>query len=339
MFNLKSIQKTILIISIAVFLLSFILILFYAISSPKGFLAASLGTKPITAFTNTDVELYSYGDLITSDADIKIKDNKTTIVATNINTTLTTERSMDLNGLIYIKTTDAMSIKLSPIISVELLQGEYFVNSNPIKIHVLSGSASFNQDIIAAVNQSTIWQVDNFRTNNLNTDDFVLNKYYSDLITLLKDINLIPSQLSTLSLNIEDLNTIIVNNEEDIVENEICNSDLINDQLLCDINSYRAENNLNKLIKDESLDQLSLSHAIWMQNNESISTIESNGLSYLERCNEQGFNCIAEVNLKVEGYNSLTLYNLVIQNKNILSKDASLVGINIVGDYLSILIR
>lgn len=339
MFNLKSIQKTILISSIAVFLLSFVLILYFAVSSPKGFLANSLGVKPITAFTNTNVELFSYGENIKINAEAKLMDSKSTIVATSIDTTLTTERSLNLNGLIYIKTSDAMSVQLSPSISVELIKGEYFINSNPVKIHVLSGSASYAQEPIAVVNETAVWQVDSFRTNTLNTDDFVLNRYYSDLLSLLRDINLLPSQLTTLSLNIEDLNTIIVSNEEEQSIDETCGSSLLNLQLLCDINDFRVSNNLNRMTSDEALHQLSLHHVVWMQNNESVSTIESNGLSYKERCLAQGFECSAEINLLVEDNNYVDIYNQLIQNRNILSKDVSLIGINVAGDYLSILIR
>lgn len=339
MFNLKSIQKTILISSVAVFLLSFVLILYFAVSSPKGFLANSLGVKPITAFTNTDVKQFSYGESIKINSEAKLMDSKSTIVASSIDTTLTTERSLVLNGLIYIKTSDAMSIQLSPTISIELIKGEYFVNSNPVKVHVLSGSASYDQETIAVVNQTALWQVDSFRTNTLNTDDFVLNRYYSDLISLLKDINLLPSQLTTLSLNIEDINTIIVSNEEEESIDETCGSSLLNLQLLCDINAFRIANNLSRIAFDEELNQLSLSHVIWMQSNDSVSTIESNGLSYKERCMAQGFECIAEINLKVDEYNHVDIYNQLIQNRNILSKDASLIGVNVVENYISILIR
>jgi len=339
MFNLKAIQKTILFLSIAVFFTSFVLILYFAANSPNGFLANSVGAKPITAFTTTDVQRFSYGEKIVITEDVKIKDDLSTIISQDLDATLLSKNEFRFNGLVYLKNADVISVALSALVNVELSKGEYFINTNPIRIHVLSGEVIYNQNTVANVNQTVIWQVDRFKANTLNTDDFLLNQNYSDLVKLLKEINLLPSQLTDLSLNISDVTTVTVSDAEDADLIAGCASDLLLQRLLCNLNNYRVDNNLKKIILDEDLNQLALSHVIWMDANQSVSTIESNGLSYMERCKNIGIDCSAEINLMVEGYDSLRIFNQIIQNRNILDKDLSLVGVNVSGNYLSILLR
>ena len=340
MFNLKSIQKITTSIAIIVFIVSFILTIYHAINNPNGFLANSLGAKPITAYTTDSVETFSYNQQIQISKDVKIKDDSTTIVSKDIKTTFEGKTSISASGIFFVKNSDALNLKLSTAVNVNLAAGEYIINTNPIKIYVLSGKVIYNDDTVAVVNEVAAWLVDNFKTNYINTDDFVLNRNYANLIILLKNIELVPSALSSLSLDFNSVNNVIqVNNTEDPESLLACQSGLLNLQIICELNRYRAENNLPIFSTDETLNNLSLSHVLWMESNTRVSTIESNGYSYKERCSEAGFECLAEINLQVQDLNATSITSELSNNVNILDKNARFIGLSISGNYLSILIR
>lgn len=341
MFNLNLIQKTITTFALVVFLISFVLILYFAVSNPNGFLASSLGSKPITAFTNSGVNTYSYTQDIQIAESVKIKDDVTTLVSQDIKANFTGKSHLTASGVFFIKNIDALSLKLSPLISVELSAGEYIINSNPIKIYVLSGKAIYKEAIIASANQTALWLVDNFKTSEINTDDFVLNRNYTNLIQLLKDIDLAPSSLSSISLDLSSVNNAViqVNDSEDPELNVGCDSGLLNLQIICDLNRFRAENTLNTLKIDDTLNNLTLGHAVWMDINQKASTIESNGLSYKERCSQAQIECVTEINMNIKDKNEALIINELSTNSLILDKNISQIGLSISGDYLSILLR
>jgi len=341
MFNLKIIQRTTTSFAIVVFVVSFVLTIYFAISNPNGFLANGLGVKPITAYTTTDVSTYSYSQEIQITEDVKIKDELTTLVSKDIITTFEGKSQLSARGIFFLKTTDAINLNLSSVVNVDLSSGEYIINTNPIKIYVLSGKVIYNSTTIAVVNQVAAWLVDNFKASTLNTDDFVLNRNYADLIILLKNIELVPSALTTLSLDFNSVNNALiqVNETEDPELTVGCESSLLNLQIICSLNRIRAESNLETLSIDETLNNLTFSHVIWMDSNGRVTTIESNGLSYKERCAAAEIECIVEINLNIAGLTQSEIIAALTSNTNLVDKNARLIGLSISGNYLSILLR
>lgn len=339
MFNLSLIQKIITGISITVFFLTFIFVIGTATSNPNGILANAFGQKPITVFTTKNVNTYNYGEAISVFEDVKIIDKSSTIVSKNIEANLNSKTTLTANGLFYIKNTDAIRIALSSKIAVDLSKGEYIINTNPIKIYVLSGMVAYNSTEIANVNQSAIWLVDQFRVTALNTDDFVLNINYSQLITLLRDLELAPSVLTNLSFDLNTITNVIQVNQEEEIVNTNCENLSNTQSILCQINLYRIENNIDKLNSEESLELLAQSHSDWMSNNSSTATIESNGLSYKERCESINLSCLYELNYYIENTDAIAIFNTIKENSNLLDENAYYIGVGLSGNYLSILIR
>ncbi len=120
-----------------------------------------------------------------------------------------------------------------------------------------------------------------------------------------------------------------------------CNNNDLEKDVVCLINNYRDENNFDVIATNDDLKSLALKHSQWMSDNTSTSSIESNGLSYTERCAQVNLTCKFEINLKLsenETANEIftTLISDTTNKQNILN--ASQIGTGITGNYLSILL-
>jgi hypothetical protein len=334
MFNLKGIQKIIVIVSIIVFLTSIVLSTIISVNNPNGILAPYKNV--VDVFTNTRVEQFNFGKTLNYQESVKIKFANSTVVSNRLTLIVDSPKEITPVGIVYIKNGDELNVKLPKDLTIDLTSGEYIIDSSLNRIYIITGKVLYNQEVVAVVNQSATWQVDSFRVTALNTDDFLTNGNYFRLLSLMKDIQLLPSQLSGLSIGTLN-STIPVSNEETITE---CDSSLLNILILCSINNFRVENNLKKLEQNEQLNQLTLSHAVWMETNNSTSTVASDGLSYIERCKNAGLGeCLTEINIDIKGRDFTSLINNLLNNKDIKSKDISQIGLSISGDYLCILLK
>lgn len=336
MYSLKSIQNKLLIAAIIIFAMSLLVIIVLAFTSNGNNLTAQY---PINVnFVGAAKDSYSYSQPININKEALITTSNLKIITSNAQLEILSN-TFKLNGTAYVEVLEDQIANINNSNYI-LSKGKYLINTNPININVLSGQASAG-NTIAEAGESLNLEVDVYKVANTEKDlifnDEKFSSVYSTALKFNESITEISSLLIARNNNFSNRGQVQVSNEENL--NEACESSLLNIIILCRVNNYRIENNLNTLEINEQLNELSLSHAVWMQTNESTSTIESNGLSFKERCFINGIECTAEINLKINIQDPESIVTQLLNNKNIIDKDISLMGIGIAGDYLSLLVR
>jgi len=108
-------------------------------------------------------------------------------------------------------------------------------------------------------------------------------------------------------------------------------------QMLCLINNYRQDNQLEKLVLNSSLTSAAQSHSDWMSANQTLSHNGENGSTPFSRCNDVGATCTAEniaMQLNSTAQNIFTLWqNSPPDNTNLLGQYTE-IGIGIAGSYV-----
>lgn len=343
MYSLKSIHNKLLIVAIIIFALSLIVIIVLALTSNNRNLTAQY---PINVnFVGTAKDSYGYNQQINIDKEALISTPNLKAITSNAQFEVFSN-TFRINGIAYLELLEDQIANINNSNYI-LTKGKYLINTNPVNINVLSGKASIS-NVVAKTGESLNLEVDVYKITNTEEDLIFNDNKFSDIYSTALKFNQTITEVSSLLIarnnnfsnrlaNNNFSNRRQVSNEENI--DEACESSLLNILILCRINNYRSENNLNIIEINEQLNELSLSHAVWMQTNESTSTIESNGLSFKERCFINGIECTAEINLKINIQDPESIVTQLLNNKNIIDKDISLMGIGIAGDYLSLLVR
>lgn len=119
-----------------------------------------------------------------------------------------------------------------------------------------------------------------------------------------------------------------------------CNGGL-QQKFLCLLNDYRSKQNLGKLIIDNKLSSVALSHSQWMNETGNFSHTGINSSRMFDRCAAAGTQCLAE-NLAQGILDPDKLLSSWIanpsHNKNLLG-NYSLVGFGQNGDYVTLLLN
>lgn len=330
MFNLKRIKKTLLILSLIVFTISTLITVIVAFNNPNGYLASILGVQPVVIETNGSITRANYGKEINIEKNSIIKFGTTQIYSTQGSLIPTSSDSIILDGVFYLNNNVKKNLELDGNLKLSLEKGEYIIDTNPTKIFIFSGKLLQNNNSIASSNQVASLVVDKFRTQEIAESD--LETRYIELLDFLQDNNILPVVTPVSETFVP------VSEELDSQPQISCDSALLVPYLLCNINKHREDKNLQALELDESLNQLALSHSVWMEENQSTTSVQSNGLSFKERCSNLNLDCIDEINLKLTSFNLNEILEQVIMNKEIESVDASRIGINASGEYISILL-
>lgn len=339
--DLKLTQKVITITALVVFAVSLAVIGYLSFRSPNGLLARAIGILPIevSLLNQKDSIKVDYLEAVTFSEPTIIKSKAYVIVSNSISLIVDQHKINNLNGVTYFHVIENIQTVFGTE-NITLEAGEYIINSNPVSIHVLKGSAANNRTT-AKVNEILVKEVDRFTVRQLDKTVYASNVSFVKLLDLLRNQNLLPEELRDLTAN-QNFEPVAEVEEESSFEN--CSELSLENAIICLGNNLRVENKLNTLQTNNVLINLSTSHAQWMNNNQSLSTVESNGLSYKERCANAGVECYAEMNIRISAPKTATnIFDKISNNptyrNNILNKDISQIGISIDGEYLSILIQ
>lgn len=336
--NLKLSQQILSTLAIIIFLVSSLAILLLSLNKPEGILARLLGTLPIAIETSQSSSKISYSEATRIESETKFSFNNNTIVSNLGNITID-ESLIKLDGLFYLELKTNYKIETLATKNIELTAGKYIIETNPLKIDLIQGNLLYNNKVITSNNNSATFAVNRFNVSNLDFQKFLESSNYKFLINSLEGFASLPTELNSVALS---NNVIPVSETDDIVNTqlEVCELDLNSTNILCLINNLRISNSLNKLQANSELDSISKTHSEWMVNNNKLTSVDSSGFSFKERCLAIRFDCIDEQNFKLELNSSAQdLINLLIQKTILTNKDIKEIGIGLSDQFVTILFK
>lgn len=120
-----------------------------------------------------------------------------------------------------------------------------------------------------------------------------------------------------------------------------CDSETFENQFLCLLNEYRATKDMAALRYVPDLTAVATSHSEWMDSTNTLSHIDGEGRSPLDRCAEYGTTCLSEV--AASGPRNpeklLHIWKESSSHNEILLGNYTLAGLGIKGRYFTLLVR
>lgn len=216
-------------------------------------------------------------------------------------------------------------------------------NIKPPKIEYIipeSGTTIYSSavNVTGKVANSAQVSINNFNTNTDSDGNFSI------------EVNLNPGE-NNFSIQVIDLfgntstelvsYTYIVSPEDEL---SICINtyDTFDEQLLCMINSYRLQNRTNSLSLSNDMTAVAYKHSSWMDTSGILGHIDSEGLTFAQRCELLDTECDGGNIAKHDKPTALDIFQLWInddEDKQNILDDHKFIGISLVGKYVTVLFK